>query len=166
MKRIIGNLILFILSMTLFCCIYMGLFKVSVTSILILLAFFALYACCMGLGWKSLEELKKYEKKQVRVGLVEEDYLKILLFCLTSLMPTYFCVFLVSLVPLFTYSIWFITVFPAILLNCLPASSILDEYYCLTHKKAPLLIIFISLTLACCLVGVVTINLITSAVRQ
>ena len=111
-------------------------------------------------------KLKKYEKKQVRVGLVEEDYLKILLFCLTSLMPTYFCVFLVSLVPLFTYSIWFITVFPAILLNCLPVSSILDEYYCLTHRKAPLLIIFISLTLACCLVGVVTINLITSAVGQ
>lgn len=166
MKRIIGNILLFVVSMSLFCCVYIGLFKVSVTTILILLAFFALYACCMGLGWKSIEELKKYEKKQVRVGLVESDYSKILLFCLTSLMPTYFCVFLVSLVPLFTYSIWFITVFPAILLNCLPVSSVLDEYYCLTHKKAPFLLIFISLTLACCLVGVVLINLVTSAVRS
>lgn len=166
MKRIIGNIILFISSMTFFCCIYIGLFKISVTTIIILLAFFALYGCCMGLGWKSIEELKKYEKKQVRVGLVEKDYPKILLFCLTSLMPTYFCVFLVSLVPLFTYSVWFITVFPAILLNCLPFSSVLDEYYCLTHKKAPLLTIFISLTAACCLVGVIVINLVTSAVRQ
>ena len=166
MKRVIGNLILFILSMTLFCCIYMGLFKVSVATILILLAFFALYACCMGLGWKSLEELKKYEKKQVRVGLDESDYPKILLYCLTSLMPTYFCVFLVSLVPVFTYSVWLITVLPAIFLNCLPLSSILEEYYCLTHKRTPFLAIFISLTVICCVVGVVLINLATSAVRS
>ena len=166
MKRVIGNLILFILSMTLFCCIYMGLFKVSVATILILLAFFALYACCMGLGWKSLEELKKYEKKQVRVGLDESDYPKILLYCLTSLMPTYFCVFLVSLVPVFTYSVWLITVLPAIFLNCLPLSSILEEYYCLTHKRTPFLAIFILLTVICCLIGVVLINLATSAVRS
>ena len=166
MKRVIGNLILFILSMTLFCCIYMGFFKVSVTTILILLAFFALYACCMGLGWKSLEKLKKYEKKQVRVGLDESDYPKILLYCLTSLMPTYFCVFLVSLVPVFTYSVWLITILPAIFLNCLPLSSILEEYYCLTHKRTPFLAIFILLTVICCLIGVVLINLATSAVRS
>ena len=125
MKRLISNILLFLLSVTLFCCIYIGLFKISVAVVCILLLIFALYGVCMGAGWKSMAELQKYERKAVHSGLTDEDNSKILLFSLTTLCPTYFCVILVSLVPLYTHEIWFITVFPCIFLNCLPASSVL-----------------------------------------
>ena len=63
MKRIISNILLFTLSISVFACIYVCVFKVSVTAIWILLVIFVLYGLCMSLGWKSMEKLKKYEKK-------------------------------------------------------------------------------------------------------
>ena len=99
MKRLIGHILLFLLSVTVFSCIYVGLFKISITIVLILLAVFALYGFCMGLGYKSMEQIKKYERKAVHFGLTRKDHSKILLFSLTTLSPTYFCVVLVSLVP-------------------------------------------------------------------
>ena len=159
MKRMIGNILLFLLSITLFICIYVGLFRMSLSVVGILLVIFALYGSCMGAGWKSMEELKKYERKAVHFGLTRQDESKILLFSLTTLCPSYFCMILVSLVPLYTHEIWFITVFPCILLNCLPASSILEEYHGLTHSKLPFVAYFMLLTIACCLLGVLLSNL-------
>ena len=159
MKRMIGNILHFLLSITLFICIYVGLFRMSLSVVGILLVIFALYGSCMGAGWKSMEELKKYERKAVHFGLTRQDESKILLFSLTTLCPSYFCMILVSLVPLYTHEIWFITVFPCILLNCLPASSILEEYHGLTHSKLPFVAYFMLLTIACCLLGVLLSNL-------
>ena len=159
MKRMIGNILLFLLSITLFICIYVGLFRMSLSVVGILLVIFALYGSCMGAGWKSMEELKKYERKAVHFGLTRQDESKILLFSLTTLCPSYFCMILVSLVPLYTHEIWFITVFPCILLNCLPASSILEEYHGLTHSKLPFVAYFMLLTIVCCLLGVLLSNL-------
>lgn len=161
MKRMIGNILLFLLSITLFICIYVGLFRMSLSVVGILLVIFALYGSCMGAGWKSMEELKKYERKAVHFGLTRQDESKILLFSLTTLCPSYFCMILVSLVPLYTHEIWFITVFPCILLNCLPASSILEEYHGLTHSKLPFVAYFMLLTIACCLLGVLLSNLVS-----
>ena len=83
----------------------------------IFLALFFAYGMCMGESWKSMEKLKEYEQKLIHFGLDHKDYNRILYFSLTTLLPTYFCVFLVSLVPLYTYEVWFITVFPCILLK-------------------------------------------------
>lgn len=160
MKRMIGNILLFILSVTLFSCIYAGLFKISVTVLCILLVIFVLYGVCMGLGMKGMNELRKYERKAVHFGLTGKDYPKILLFSLTALCPTYFCVLLVSLVPLYTHEVWFITVFPCILLNCLPASSVLDEYHGLTHSKLPFVGSFLLLTVTCSFLGVLVSSLL------
>ena len=160
MKRMIGNILLFLLSITIFSCIYIGMFKMSLTVVCILLVIFALYGACMGVGWKSMEELKKYERKAVHFGLTHKDDSKILLFSLTTLCPSYFCVILVSLVPLYTHEVWFITVFPCILLNCLPASSVLEEYSGLTHSKLRFVSYFLLLTIACCLLGVIVSGLL------
>ena len=162
MKHIIGNLLLFLFSAAFFCCIYIGVFKMSAATLGILFVIFALYAFCMGFGWKSMEKIKKLEKKAIHFGLTHKDDSRILLYSLTALAPTYFCVILVSLVPLFTYEIWFITVFPCILLNCLPASSILEEYYTLTHKKLPFFTLFLLITIVCCLMGRVVSHWIVS----
>lgn len=153
MKRMIGNILLFILSITIFCCIYIGLFKMSLVVVGLLLVIFALYGTCMGAGWKSMVQLKKYERKAIHFGLTRKDESKILLYSLTTLCPSYFCVILVSLIPLYTYEIWFITVFPCIILNCLPASSVLEEYRSLTHSTYPFVAVFMSLTVAFCLLG-------------
>jgi hypothetical protein len=160
MKRIIGQIALFVLSFTLFACIYIGVFKISVTAFLILLAIMALYSVCMGIGEKSMQELKKYEQKQIHFGLNEKDHPKILLFSLFTLFPAFFCVVLVTLVPLYTYEVWLITVFPCILLNCLPMSSVLEEYHGLTRRKIPFLVCSILITALLCFIGIIVSHLL------
>ena len=153
MKRILSNVILFILTIIFFLCIYISVFKFSIALICVLLLFFALYGLCMNLGWKSMEKLKKYEQKLIHFRSTPKDDIKILLFSLTTLSPMYFCVVLASLIPIFTYEVRFITVFPCVLLNCLPAASVLDEYYVLTHKKLPFLVCFLVFTIVFCFMG-------------
>jgi hypothetical protein len=153
MKRIIGNIALFVITLGLFCVLYIKVFRVSVSVFGILLAFFVVYGFCMALGEKSIRELKKYEQQLIHFGLNAGDEKKVLLYSLTALSPAYFCILLVSVIPLYIYEVWLITVLPCILLNCLPASSVLDEYYCLTHQKRPFLLSFISITVVLCLVG-------------
>ncbi len=153
-KHTIANIILFLVSITVFSVIYIGVFKVSVSALCILFIFLILYGFCMEFSRKSMVELSKYGQKRIHFGLDEKDDSKILLFSLTTLSPTYFCIILVSLVPLYTYEIWFISVFPCIFLNCLPASSVLEEYRILTHKRLPFLTLFLLLTVICCLLGV------------
>ena len=156
MKHMIRNVILSILSITLFAFIYICVFKISVIAICILLLFLALYGFLMGWSWKSTEELKKYEQKQIHFELEQKDTQKILFFSLMTLSPSYLCVFLFSLIPLYTYEVWFLTVFPCIFVNCLPAIGVLDEYYVLTQKKLPFLAWFLCLSASSCLVGVIT----------
>ena len=160
MKRIIGQIILFVLSITFFSCIYIGVFKMSVAAFCILLAILALYAVCMGVGEKGMRELNKYEQKLIHFGLDEKDERRILLFSLLTLFPAYFCMILVSAVPLYSYTVWLITVFPCILLNCLPMSSVLEEYHGLTRKKAPFLVCCVLITAVLCLVGVLGSHLL------
>ena len=155
MIRIILNVILFLISITFFSYVYIYIFKVPLYVIFIILLIFVVYGFIMGLGRKSIRELKKYEQKLIHFGLNEKDEAKILLFSLTALSPTYLCVILVSSVPLYTYEAWFITAFPCIILNCIPASSILDEYYGLAGKRSPFLTLFCFAIFLCCIIGVI-----------
>lgn len=155
MKRMISNIILFVLITAFVCFIYIGMFGISIVTLCTLFIIFIMYGSCIGMALKSANELKKYEKKLISLGLAKQDYLKILYFSLITLSPTYFCLFLVSLVPLYTYEVWFISVFPCIILSCIPVSSVLEEYNGLTRKKIPLLLCFFVCTVAFCLLGVV-----------
>ena len=154
-----GNIILFALSITFFCVIYLCVFKIPIAIIGFAVLFLGLYVCFFEIGQKSIEKLKKYEKKLIHIGLNKKDEHAILFLSLTALSPIWFCVSMVSLVPLFTYEVWFTTVFPAVILNCLPASSVLDEYYGLTHKKLPFVIIFLLITIICCILGIIASHL-------
>ena len=159
MKRFISNIVLFFLSITLFSYVYIGMFKMSAVAVCILFAFFCAYGVCMGASWKSMEELKKCEQKLIHFGLENKDCNKILCFSLTTLLPTYFCVFLVSLIPLYTYEVWFVTVFPCMFLNILPANSVWKEYFELTNKRAPFLLLFLLIVILCCGSGIIISNL-------
>lgn len=155
MKRVIIELILFVLSITFFGIIYIGMFKISFNVFFIFSIIVVSYVFCMAVEDKSVRKLKKYEKKIIKFQLTKKECSNILLYSLTALTPTYFCVVLVSLIPMYTYEVWFITVFPCILLNCLPASVVLDEYHHLVHKKFPFLAIFILITILFCFIGIV-----------
>lgn len=154
MKRVISNIILFVLSITFFCLIYICVFEISIVAIGVAFVFLILYVFFFDAGQKSMAKLKKYAQKSIHFRLTNKDRHNILCLSLTTLCPIWFCIFLVSLIPFYTYEVWFITVFPAIVLNCLPASCILDEYYELTRKKLPFLIAFVLVTLICCLLGI------------
>ena len=159
MKRIIISTATFLFSIAFFCGIYIGVLKASPKSLGILWIIFILYGICMGIGWKSMDKIRSYEQRAVHFGLTEKDYPKILLYSLTSLSSTYLCVTLVSLIPLTTYHVWFITVFPCIFFNCLPAITVLGEYYGLTHKKLPFVLWFAILVTICCFCGILISHL-------
>lgn len=155
MNRIIRNCILFILLVTVFSCVYIGIFKLSLAMLFILLIIFLLYGIFTGIGEVSILKIKKYEQKAVHFGLTKKDDFPILLFSLTTLSPTYLCIVLASSLPIYVYEIWLITVFPCIIMNCLPACSVLEEYYGLTHRKLPFLFWFCILTVVFCFVGAI-----------
>ena len=159
MKRIIISTVTFLFSITFFFVIYIGVLKSSPKALSILWIIFILYGICMGIGWESMDKIRRYEQRAVHFGLTEKDYPKILLYSLTSLSSTYLCVTLVSLIPLTTYHVWFITVFPCIFFNCLPATTVLGEYYGLTHKKLPFVLCFAILVTMCCFCGILISHL-------
>ena len=159
LKHFIISTVAFVLSIAFFCGIYIGVFNASASDLGILWTIFILYGLCLGIGWNSMDEIKSYEQKAVHFGLTEKDHPKILLFSLTSLSSTYLCVALVSLIPLTTYHVWFITVFPCIFLNCLPAITVLGEYYGLTRKKFPFVMWFIVITVMFSLLGILVSHL-------
>jgi hypothetical protein len=74
MKRIIANCVLFGLLITFLCVLYVRLFQVSLSALGILLAVLAIYGFCMEIGWKSAQELKKYEQKAIHFGLRDEGF--------------------------------------------------------------------------------------------
>ena len=160
MKRIIINLVAFLFSIALFCGVYIVVFKASPLTLGILWVVLILYGFCMGLSWKGTEKIKIYEQRAVHFGLSKEDEPKILLFSLMTLAPSYLCIILVSLIPIISYEVWFMTVFPCIFFNILPASTVLGEYYGLTHKKLPFVLILTFITTVSCIVGVVLSRLL------
>ena len=152
-KRILYQILLFLFSMCLLCWTYIKLFQMSALAVAVILLILLSYAACMGAGEKSIRQLKKYERKLIGGDLADGDNKKILLFSLSSLTPAYFCIILMSFVPLFTYEVWFITVFPCIILCILPAQSVLEEYRGLTRRKAPFLTAFAAIVAICCSIG-------------
>ncbi|MBQ4046953.1 MAG: hypothetical protein IJC93_01100 [Clostridia bacterium] len=155
MKDTLRNIIMFVLSAAFFSLVYINAFKVSATAVAVSVIFLTLYGICIGLSQKSAEKLKHYEQKQIHFGLCKRDDRRILLFSLTTLSPMFLCIFLVSLIPLYTYEIWLITVLPAIVLNCIPAIGVLGEYYGLTRKRLPYILLCFLFTMLFCLVGVI-----------
>ncbi len=163
MKRIIGNIVLYVLSLIAVIILgfaYIKVFRISLVAIAVLLAFLAVYAFFITFGWKSKLKLDAYEQKLIHFGLSAEDERKILFYSVAVLSPMWFCIFLISCIPLFTNGVWMVTVFPFIFLSCLPASTVLEEYYGLTRKKLPFVLLFVLFAAICCLLGIVVSNLI------
>ncbi len=162
MKHILSNILLFALSLFLFIFIYVDRINIPVSLICVVGVIFFFYGLCMAWSWKSTQKIQAYEKRLIHFGLTPKDETRVLLFSLTTLTPMFFCDLIVSLIPLYTSEIWFISVFPCIFFTFITALGVLDEYYILTHRKAPFLVWFIIITIVICLIGIITSSLILS----
>ena len=142
MKQILKNILLGLLSIFLFSYTYIKIFNISLLAVVVILIIISLYALCMDGGEKSMKQLKKYEILRTHRDLTKNDCKNILFYSLTTLSPTYFCILLVSVIPIFTYEVWFVTVFPCIIIISMPMFSVIEVYHYLTKKKLPFIMLY------------------------
>jgi len=162
MKRFMGNLVLSTFAVALFVLVFVKVLKISLGSICFFAIILTVYGICLGSSRKSIKDLKKYEKEIIELGILPRNDKKVLLLSLVTLSPVLFYVFVVSLIPLQSSGLWFITVFPSVVCVCLCASAVVDEYQYLTNKKLPFVLWFIVLLVAVCLFGMFISALVLS----
>ena len=165
MKQIAKNTLLGVFIISVFSFIFIKILKSSVLAVIVILTVICLYVVCMGVCEESMKQLKKYEIIQMRVELTQQQRLFVLFFSLTTLFPTYFCVLLVSVIPMFTYEVWFITVFPCLIIISMPMLSILEEYFILTKKKLPFLASFAAIVIVLLSVGIASSSLLMNSIQ-
>lgn len=136
MKRLIYNILLFVGILLILFFAYRNIFDGHALPIILSVSFLTLYGGAMALGEIGMQRLKKYEYKAVHKGLESEDSSKIYGAAILSLFPMFFCIGLASAFPIMVYEVWFITVFPCLIVSYFPIKEVFDEYYSLTRKKA------------------------------
>jgi hypothetical protein len=95
---------------------------------------------------KSREEICREIYKAVRAELIPEDSPKIFSASLLSLCPIFFCICLASAFPIMVYEVWFITVFPCLIVSYFPIKEVFDVYRSLTREKVRFCVTVISIT--------------------
>lgn len=136
MKRLIYNILLFIGVLLILFFAYRNIFDGDILPIILMVVFFSLYGAVMGLGEVGMRKLKKYEYKAVHSAIEVSDHPKIFGASLLSLSPIFFCIGLISAFPITVYEVWFITVFPCLIISYFPIKEVFDVYRSLTRKKA------------------------------
>ena len=115
--------------------VYRSLFNIPIVFILVAAVALLLYGCAMGFSQFGMRKLIKYEKMYVYTNIPKKEYSKIMLCCVLALLPIYFCIMLASLIPIFTYEVWIITLFPCLFISLIPAKEVYEAQYPLTHFK-------------------------------
>ncbi|MBE6694458.1 MAG: hypothetical protein E7589_06820 [Ruminococcaceae bacterium] len=136
MKKFISNALLLVLLVSVILYIYCGWLKIQYTTVAFVVVFLILYMLAMVVGAFGVSRLEGYIKKLVHDEITNSDSKKPLLFSVLAMFPAYFCIALVSLIPITSYEIWLITVFPCIAIISIPASSVYGEYSLVASKKA------------------------------
>ena len=88
--------------------------------------FLLFYAQCASLSMYGLSLLKLLSPKNT---------IRLTLLSIMICAPLYFVIFIVSLIPITSYAVFFITVFPIIVLNALPMESICEEFSFMYYPK-------------------------------
>ena len=112
-------------------------------SALVLIVFLALYLGSMVVSDFAKKKLICFEKQN------NVTFKRLFFFSILVLCPIYLFWFLISIIPIFSYEIWFVTGFPIILISGIPLY-VLSEYW-----KSTLKILFWWLQLfvySCCFV--------------
>ena len=93
----------------------------TVTIIIILIILIAAYGVLFGISQRSSLKLARIIDSDNRTMR------QLILLSIGSMLPMYFCYAIVSFIPMFQYEVWFITVFPLIIILCVPLYAMADE---------------------------------------
>ncbi len=145
MKNIIIKISMFAVICGIVLFVYRSLFNIPIVFILVVAATLILYGCAMGFSQFGMRKLIKYEKMYVYTNIPKKEYPKIMLCCVLAFLPIYFCIMLASLIPIFTYEVWFITIFPCLFISFIPAKEVYEAQYPLTHYKTSFWIIQVAI---------------------
>ncbi len=135
MLRFIYNSIFFLIALGAGFFFYKNVFNEDIGIVLAIVGFLAAYGVAMAVGEVGVRRVTGFEKRAIYHTIEEKDRPRILGYSILSLLPIYFCMAIASLIPITTYEVWFVTVFPCIFLGMLPAKEVCDKQYPLTHYK-------------------------------
>lgn len=134
-RRFVYNTFFFLVLLCAVGLAYRHLFHGRIVPLVIAAVLLTLYGLTAGISAWGMTEMKKYEAIQNARGILPEDHPKILLCALTIPLPLHFCTLLASLIPITTWEVWFITIFPCIFLTFQPIRAVADVYDLYTRKK-------------------------------
>lgn len=135
MRRICYNLLLFALLGAIGLFFYRNLFDGQVGFLIAVTVFFTVYGIAMTAGEYGMHKLMGYEHYAVYHTVKATDRKRILGYAILSLAPIDVCMLLASLIPIPTWEVWFVTVFPCLVLMYLPIKEVYDTQYPLAHYK-------------------------------
>lgn len=114
---------------------YRHLFHGRIIPVLIAAGFLVLYGLTAAASTWGMQEIQKYETIRNARGILSEDHPKLLLCASVIPLPLHFCILLASLIPITTYEVWFVTIFPCIFITLQPIRAVCDVYQSFTYKK-------------------------------
>ncbi len=135
MRRIIYNIVFFLIALGVGIFFYKNIFHEELGLMLTVGGLLMVYGAAVATGEYGMRKLNGYEKRAIHHTIEERDRPRIFGYALLSLLPIYICIALAALIPITTYEVWFITVFPGIFLGLLPMKEICDKQYPLTHYR-------------------------------
>lgn len=134
-KRLVCNTFFFLVLLCAAGLAYRHLFHGRIVPVLITAVLLTLYALASGISTWGMSEIKKYEQIQNARGILPEDHPKILFRALIIPLPLHFCTLLASLIPITTWEVWFITIFPCIFMTFQPIRAVADVCKLYTGRK-------------------------------
>ena len=107
-------------------------------------------------GIRSFQKMRKkiYHGGELTVG----EKKKLFGYSLAVLCPMYYCILIVSAIPLFSYEVWYVTIFPILVITGMPFSAVLDEFSAITGKKACFILVNIGITVICTVIVQVVVR--------
>ena len=147
-RRFVYNTIFFLILLFAAGLAYRHLFHERIVPVLIAAALLTLYGLATAASSYGMTEMQKFEQIQAARGILPEDHPKLLLCALLIPLPLHFCTLLASLIPITTWEVWFITIFPCVFLTFQPIRAVGDVYDLYTGKKRLFWVLQIAIVLS------------------
>jgi len=99
------------------------------------------------------KEIKKQERLIVTCGNRTASDKRILVLCFMCMSPVYWAVLMVALIPIVRPGMFFLTLFPAFLVSCIPTKAVCDTYRSFTSKRLAFCCIHAAIMIFLALIG-------------
>ena len=150
MKNKLISSVLSLVSLVFCLVLIFRLFAINITVIIMILTILLIYSSLLALSWKSSTKAHHLQTHPFSHKGGGGDILKIAL-AISS--PFYFCILILSCIPLTHYAIWCLIIFPAILLFAMPLTVVADFCKDFKIRKTTFWAIQIMIQLTCVGIG-------------